>query len=143
VVSQALRGLSVSDTVTIGFLTPSVTALVGYLILGENFSFKECISGLVSLFGVILISRPPFIFGHGWGGHPPLPMEPDAYARVRPLAFPDEEDDSARIIGVTWALTGVFFSASAYLSIRYIGKRANAMHSISYFSMACTIVSGM
>jgi len=120
-----------------------VTALLAYLVMGEHFSLKESMSGLASLIGVVLISRPPFLFGHGWG-HAPLPIEPDAYMRVRPASTSPEDDEAAaRMLGVTWALSGVFFSASAYLSIRYIGKRANALHSISYFSMACTLVSGM
>lgn len=119
---------------TIGFLTPSVTALVAYLLMGESFSFKEAISGCISLVGVVLISRPPFIFGHGWGSMPPV--EPET-------APSGEPDDAERMAGVTWALMGVCFSAGAYLSIRHIGKRASALHSIGYFSMACTIASGV
>lgn len=34
-------------------------------------------------------------------------------------------------------------SDSLDLTIRYIGQRANALHSISYFSLACTIGSGL
>lgn len=143
---QALRGLSVSDAVTIGFLTPSVTALVGWLILGESFSIRECVSGVVSLCGVILISRPPFLFGHSHGADDTPSIEPEfaGPARVRlGSTVTGDAESAARMIGATWALIGVIFSATAYLSIRYIGQRASALHSISYFSMVCTIVSGL
>ncbi|KAL1408689.1 hypothetical protein Q8F55_005502 [Vanrija albida] len=138
---QALRALSVSDAVTIGFLTPSFTALFGFLLLGESFGLKEAISGFASLLGVILISRPPFIFGHGWGSQP---VDDTTRKGRLNIDLPNgEADDSSRLVAVTWALGGVLFSATAYLTIRYIGKRANALHSIGYFSMACTFTCGI
>lgn len=143
---QALRGLSVSDAVTIGFLTPSVTAFFGCLVLNESFSIREAVSGLVSLFGVVLISRPPFLFGHGAGSDDTPPIEPEMNgpARVRlGDTVTGDPDAAARVIGATWALVGVAFSATAYLSIRYIGQRASALHSISYFSLVCTIASAL
>lgn len=142
---QALRGLSVSDAVTIGFLTPSVTAFFGWLVLGESFSIREGVSGVVSLLGVVLISRPPFLFGHGGKDNGPV-IEPESAgpARVRlGGTVTGDADAAARMIGATWALVGVIFSATAYLSIRYIGQRASALHSISYFSMVCTIASAL
>lgn len=137
---QALRGLSVSDAVTIGFLAPSMVALLAFILLGESFSVKEMISGFISLFGVILISRPPFIFGHGWGGAPPIEHPEVAMTRVR-LQAAVEADDNERMLGVSWALAGVCFASGAYLTIRVIGKRASALHSISYFSLMCTFAS--
>lgn len=89
-----------------------MTALLAYLIMHEKFSLKEAASGCISLIGVVLITRPPFIFGHGWQSSP-LPVEPDAYARVRPSPVPVEDDDATRMIAALWALGGVLFSASA------------------------------
>jgi drug/metabolite transporter (DMT)-like permease len=141
---QALRGLSVSDAVTIGFLTPSVTAFFGWLVLGESFSIREAVSGVVSLFGVVLISRPPFLFGHHHDDAPAIEPEAAGPARVRlGSTVTGDPDSAARMIGTMWALVGVSFSATAYLSIRYIGTRASALHSISYFSMVCTIASAL
>ncbi|BEI82108.1 hypothetical protein CcaverHIS002_0212680 [Cutaneotrichosporon cavernicola] len=140
---QALRGLRVSDAVTIGFLTPSVTALFGWAVLGESFSFREAVSGLVSLFGVVLISRPPFLFAYNHDNAPSIEPEAAGPARVRLGAnVMGDEDSAARMIGATWAVVGVSFSATAYLTIRHIGTRASALHSISYFSMVCTIATG-
>lgn len=108
---QALRALSVSDAVTIGFLTPSFTALFGYLLLGESFGLKEAVSGFASLLGVILISRPPFIFGHGWDTKH---MNDNAGKGRLNIDLPtDDSESSSRLVAVTWALGGVFFSATA------------------------------
>lgn len=101
---QAFRYLSVSDTVTIQFLQPTVTGLLGWLLLKEPFTLREATAGLVSLCGVVLISRPPFIFGHGWGGHN-TPVE-----EAVPPPTPEEHD---RVLGATWALVGVLFSSGA------------------------------
>ncbi|GMK59102.1 hypothetical protein CspeluHIS016_0701170 [Cutaneotrichosporon spelunceum] len=136
---QALRGLRVSDAVTIGFLTPSVTAFFGWAVLREGFSVREAVSGLVSLCGIVLISRPPFLFGNGHDDPPSI--EPEARVRLGDKVGVDE-DGAARMIGATWAVVGVAFSATAYLTIRHIGTRASALHSISYFSMVCTIATG-
>lgn len=142
---QAFRYLSVSDTVTIQFLQPTVTGLLGYLLLKEPFTLREATAGIVSLCGVVLISRPPFIFGHGWGGHD-TPIEE--------AVPPNSGVEHDRVLGATWALIGVFFSSGACeyasmiwltqdLSIRKIGKRANALHSIGYFSLGCIIASSL
>lgn len=101
---QAFRYLSVSDTVTIQFLQPTVTGLLGWLLLKEPFTLREAAAGIVSLCGVVLISRPPFIFGHGWGGHD-TPIE-----EAVPPTTGVEHD---RVLGATWAIIGVFFSSGA------------------------------
>ncbi len=42
---QSLKYLSVSDATTLSFLTPTTTALLGYLFLREPFTRKECTAG--------------------------------------------------------------------------------------------------
>lgn len=101
---QAFRYLSVSDTVTIQFLQPTVTGLIGWLLLKEPFTLREATAGIVSLCGVVLISRPPFIFGHGWGGHE-TPIEE--------AVPPNTGVEHDRVLGATWAIVGVFFSSGA------------------------------
>lgn len=46
-----------------------------------------------------------------------------------------------RLIAVLVALLGVLGAASAYTTIRWIGKRAHPLISVGYFSSWCTIVS--
>ena len=42
---------------------PLATGLLGFLVLGEPFTLRETVGGIVSLSGVVLIARPAFIFG--------------------------------------------------------------------------------
>ncbi|KAK4687509.1 hypothetical protein P7C73_g2608, partial [Tremellales sp. Uapishka_1] len=123
---QALRGLSVSDSVAIQFLTPPAAAVSAYLVLKETTTRREMIAGACSLFGVLLVSRPPIIFGE--------------------KASEGEGDGitpEQRLVGVGFALLAVLGSAGAYTTIRYIGERAHVLHSIGYFSYMCTIVSAI
>lgn len=77
----SLQYLSLSDAVVLTFLTPTVTAIVGHFVLKEGFTRGQTVAGgkslakarlscrltslylVCSLFGVVLIARPEFIFG--------------------------------------------------------------------------------
>ncbi|WVQ82051.1 hypothetical protein IAT38_004179 [Cryptococcus sp. DSM 104549] len=145
---QALRGLTLSDSLTIQFLAPSVTALLGYLFLKENMSRREVLAGACCLLGVILVSRPPFLFG-GAGGAIIPPEDGAGGGRRLDLPLPPGEGDQEgvetpeRSVAVTWAFAAVFASAFAYTTIRWIGNKAHALHSIAYFSYMCTITCGL
>lgn len=77
-----------------------------------------------SLFGVVLIAKPVFLFGKhaGSGG-------------------PDAPTPHQRALAVTAALLSALGSAGAYTIIRYIGKRCKPLHSMSYFSAMCVVVT--
>ncbi|KAL7423447.1 hypothetical protein Q5752_001027 [Cryptotrichosporon argae] len=135
---QSLRGLSVSDGATIGFLGPTATALVGYAWLGEKMTAREAGAGLASLLGVVLVSRPAFLFGNHAESDVDVPPEEGVWAFEGA-----EENANLRAISVCWSFIGVLCGALAYTSIRYIGDRANALHSINYFAMMCCIGSGI
>ncbi|ADV22720.1 integral membrane protein [Cryptococcus gattii E566] len=146
---QSLKGLTLSDSVTIQFLAPSVTALLGFLFLHETLSQREILAGFFCLIGVVLVSRPPFIFGReGKGEDIPLPDEVAGGTRLNLPPAPGEmnqqgNDTAERAIAVTWAFVAVFFSSMAYTTIRWIGNKAHALHSINYFSYSCTITCGL
>ncbi|WVQ74786.1 hypothetical protein IAR50_004392 [Cryptococcus sp. DSM 104548] len=139
---QALRGLTLSDSLAIQFLAPSFTALLGFVFLHETLSRKEIIAGFLCFLGVLLVSRPRFLFGdaseekshRGGGGRLDLPPAPGG-----------EEDgvqEIARSAAVAWACVAIVGASLAYTTIRWIGKQAHALHSISYFSIMCTVASG-
>lgn len=116
---QSLKGLTLSDSVTIQFLAPSVTALLGFLFLHETLSQREILAGFFCLIGVVLVSRPPFIFGReGKGEDIPLPDEVAGGTRLNLPPAPGEvnqqgNDTAERAIAVTWAFVAVFFSSMA------------------------------
>lgn len=115
----SLGYLGLSDATVITFLSPVVATYACSVIpaLREPFSRAELGAGVVSLLGVVMIARP------GGGGG-----EPGVTPRQRAIA-----------VGV--ALFGVLGAASAYTTIRWIGKRAHPLVSVFYFSAWCTVVS--
>lgn len=91
----SLQFLSLSDATVLTFLSPLCTAAAGALFLSEKFTRKEALAGrtwttetqrlgllltpvlVLSLFGVVLIARPPFIFGSSSGDAPEVPSTSD------------------------------------------------------------------
>ncbi|KAJ8456284.1 hypothetical protein ONZ45_g18783 [Pleurotus djamor] len=119
----SLQYLSLSDAVVLTFLSPLTTAISGTLILGESFSRKQAFAGLCSLFGVVLIARPAFIFGSSAS------------------SVNSDVDPTQRLIAVGVALLGVVGATGAYTTLRAIGKRAHPLHSMTSFSAQCVIVA--
>ena len=82
-VYYSLSYLSLSDATVLTFLAPTSTTIVAAILLGEKLSWKQLVAGrtsrhsmrfafrtlicavvpVFSLFGVVLIARPEFIFG--------------------------------------------------------------------------------
>ncbi|KAF8531777.1 hypothetical protein JB92DRAFT_2848873 [Gautieria morchelliformis] len=126
--------LSLSDAVVLTFLSPTTTAIAGFLFLREALSRKEAIAGLFSLIGVVLIARPQALFG-------------TATAEGIPESISDAGEivisttSSQRLIAVGVAMLGVVGATGAYISLRAIGTRAHAMHSMTFFSAYSVIVS--
>jgi drug/metabolite transporter (DMT)-like permease len=102
---KSYTGLTVSDSTSIQFLTPTLTSILGFLILGEKCSIREVVAGLASLGGVVLISRPPIIFGGSDNGEG-LPPDESMPAVPNP-------NESTRMMGVFWALSSVCGSTAA------------------------------
>ncbi|CAE6442987.1 unnamed protein product [Rhizoctonia solani] len=125
----SLHYMSLSDATVLTFLAPTVTAAFGFLFLREAVSWKQAIAGLASLAGVVLIARPTSLFGGsdradtGAGAGGPVVTEAE------------------RMVAVGVAMLGVLGASGAYISIRVIGKRAHPMHTMSYFSLWCVLVS--
>lgn len=86
----------------------------------------EVISGFIALVGVIIISRPAFLFGmlHKQEHDPS-----------------DDVPEKMRIRAVMVALLGVCGASFAYVMIRKIGRRAHPLVSVSYFALWAFLVS--
>ncbi|PPR00561.1 hypothetical protein CVT24_005464 [Panaeolus cyanescens] len=120
----SLQYLTLSDATVLTFLAPITTGIAGALLLGETFTKRQALAGLISLAGVVLIARPAALFGSS--------DRPD----------PGEKGTSSeRMVAVGVALVGVLGATGAYTSIRAIGTRAHPMHSMTFFSLLCIIVS--
>jgi drug/metabolite transporter (DMT)-like permease len=121
--------LELSDATVITFLTPTMAAILAWFFLGEKLIPAELAGGFVALLGVLLIARPAFIIHWIQGNSHVHSGEPDdipEYLRMRAIFF---------------ALLGVFGAGMAFVSIRWIGKRAHPLISVSYFAAWCVLVS--
>ena len=87
----SLVHLPLAEASIIQYTNPVFTAILAALLLREHMGRWEVGSVLVSLFGVVLVARPGFLFGNA--------------SQLSPLA-----------VGI--ALTGALCSAGAYVSIR-------------------------
>jgi len=59
----AYRMMPIADASTIHFSSPVFVAVFGYFILKERLSIVQIVTGIVTMIGVGIISKPEFIFG--------------------------------------------------------------------------------
>ncbi|KAF8883035.1 hypothetical protein BD779DRAFT_1472720 [Infundibulicybe gibba] len=89
-------------------------AIAGSLLLNEKFSIREAFAGVFSLFGVILIARPAFLFG--------------------------SSTLAGDIDRVGWGSGGTG-ACLPDISIRAAGTRAHPLHCLISYSVQSTIIS--
>ncbi|PPQ88433.1 hypothetical protein CVT25_011537 [Psilocybe cyanescens] len=140
-VYYSLQYLSLSDATVLTFLAPMCTAIAGALLLGEKFTKREAFAGIVSLIGVVLIARPAAIFGEM--AHLPQGAGVDGSSGMPSAAPAEKGTPKERLVAVGVALLGVLGATGAYTSIRAIGKRAHPLHSMTFFSAWCVIISAI
>lgn len=144
----SLQYLPLADATVITFLAPGIACWACSYILKEPFTRMEQIAAYISLFGVVLIARPTSLFT----GHAPDTPPASGDADLAPVvngttpAGGSRFDLSSvtaeqRAKGVAVAMLGVMGAASAYTTLRWIGKRAHALISVNYFAVWCTLVS--
>ncbi|XP_068616263.1 solute carrier family 35 member G1-like, partial [Brachionichthys hirsutus] len=64
----AVQQMSLADAVVIMFSNPVFTSLLAWIFLKEKCTILDCVFTVSTLTGVVLIARPPFIFGqHAYG----------------------------------------------------------------------------
>jgi drug/metabolite transporter (DMT)-like permease len=121
--------LPLAESTVFRFLVPLVTAWACSVFLGQIFTRKELIAGLVALVGVVMIAHPSAIFG---------PVD-DTINVTGPET--DEVTPTQRLIAIVVSLCGVIGASGAYTTIRVIGDQAHALISVSYFAGLGTLGS--
>ncbi|KAF8258679.1 hypothetical protein EI94DRAFT_1753927 [Lactarius quietus] len=119
----ALQHLSLSDVTVLKFFVPFLTGLFGAMLLKEPYTIKEILAGLCSFVGVILVARPQFLFG------------------IPPSEQPMVDTPAERMRSVLAALVCVVAMSCAYTTIRAIGKRAHAIHSVTFHASQSILLS--
>ncbi len=54
--------LPLGDAISLILISPILVVFMGWIILGEKLGPKEICSAFIGFFGVLLISKPQFIF---------------------------------------------------------------------------------
>jgi drug/metabolite transporter (DMT)-like permease len=111
----AVTKLPLADVTVIHFTNPVFTAVLASLVLSETMRRKEVAGLILNIAGVILVTRPSFLFGR-WAG------DLDLFA-----------------VGV--ALVASVFSACAYTTIRKLRETEHYLVIIFYFSLISTLAS--
>ena len=143
---DSLQYLPLSDATVITFLAPIVACWACSFLLHESFGRKEQIAGIVSFLGVILIARPTSLLPHHSDVPPVASGSGDGIPSTNVtvpagLQGTNHVTPAQRLSAVGAALIGVLGAASAYTTIRWIGKRAHPLISVNYFAAWATIVS--
>ncbi|KAH6644957.1 hypothetical protein BKA67DRAFT_586555 [Truncatella angustata] len=138
----SLSFLNISDSTVISFIVPTLTAFICFVALKEPFTPQEALAGVIAFVGVLFIARPTFIFpapdDEANAGHLQISAAADAPAGLVPdVPVTPAQRSLAVVIGVVGSLG----AATAYSTIRVIGKRAHSLVSVNYFALVATIGS--
>ena len=144
---DSLIYLPLGEATVITFLAPILTCYACAVLLKEPFTRMEQIAGLVSLIGVVFIAQPASLFSSsssqvaGTPGEIVPPSVASNATAISGSATSGEVTPSQRLGAVAIALVGVCGAATAYTTIRWIGKRAHPLIAVNYFAAWCTLVS--
>ncbi len=108
-VYYALTRLPLADATVLQYMHPVFTAILAALFLGERAGYGLAAALGLSIGGVLLVTRPDAIFGVG--------------------------ETALATWPVIVALLGAFFSASAYVVVRYLGQGEHPHVIVFYFPL--------
>jgi drug/metabolite transporter (DMT)-like permease len=150
---DSLLYLTVADATVICFLAPLVSCLAYSFLLHEPVTSTEKLAGFVSFLGVIVIARPPFLFGAASSttyssstncGHAENGFQlANVDCSIDDDATAGQVTSEQRMSAIVVGLLGVCGAAVAYISIRWIGSRAHPLVSVNYLSVLSTLVSAI
>jgi len=116
--------LPLAEATVFRFLVPIVTAWACSVFLGQTFTKKELLAGLVALVGVVIIAQPTSIFGG-----------PEDGVNSSKAGTVDDVSPTQRFVAIIVSILGVFGASGAYTTIRVTGDRAHALLSVNYFAI--------
>lgn len=123
--------LPLAEATVFRFLVPIFTSWACSIFLGEIFSSRDLLAGLIALIGVTFIAHPSILFG---------PAANDGIQTPGPTDI-DVVSPAQRLLAITVSLLGVLGASGAYTMIRVIGTRAHALISVNYFAILGTFGS--
>ncbi|XP_003255287.1 solute carrier family 35 member G1 isoform X1 [Nomascus leucogenys] len=109
----AYQTMSLADATVITFSSPVFTSIFAWICLKEKYSPWDALFTVFTITGVILIVRPPFLFGSDTSGM--------------------EESYSGHLKGTFAAIGSAVFAASTLVILRKMGKSVDYFLSIWYY----------
>ncbi|XP_020792360.1 solute carrier family 35 member G1 [Boleophthalmus pectinirostris] len=111
----AVQQMPLADATVIMFSNPVFTSVLAWIFLKERCTIWDCVFTVFTLTGVILIARPPFIFGKHLSGI--------------------ESNYSNHIKGAIAAFAGAIGAACTIVILRKIGKSVHYYLSVWYYAV--------
>ncbi|XP_053197321.1 solute carrier family 35 member G1 [Scomber japonicus] len=111
----AVQQMPLADATVIMFSNPVFTSLLAWIFLKERCTIWDCVFTVFTLSGVILIARPPFLFGEHVGGI--------------------EGNYTNHIKGTIAAFAGALAAAFTFVVLRKMGKSVHYYLSVWYYAV--------
>ncbi|XP_061563928.1 solute carrier family 35 member G1 [Cololabis saira] len=111
----AVQQMPLADATVIMFSNPVFTSLLAWIFLKEKCTLWDCLFTAFTLTGVILIARPPFLFGEVVGGI--------------------EGDYTNHVKGTIAAFAGAVGAAFTFVILRKMGKSVHYYLSVWYYAV--------
>lgn len=111
----AVQQMPLADATVIMFSNPVFTSVLAWIFLKERCTIWDCVFTVFTLTGVILIARPPFIFGKHLSGI--------------------ESNYSNHMKGAMAAFAGAIGAACTIVILRKIGKSVHYCLSVWYYAV--------
>ena len=134
----SIQRLPLADAVAVMFLNPVITAVLAFYLLKEPLSWRGFAGCFGSLLGMVLVVRPPFLFGSQ--GHTGSSSTTGTQDQLQPPLH-EQEQEQQRLIGALFGLASAFLAAGAYLSIRIIGNKETPLTVAVWFHLAASLHS--
>uniref|UniRef100_UPI003AB0AAB2 solute carrier family 35 member G1 n=1 Tax=Centroberyx gerrardi TaxID=166262 RepID=UPI003AB0AAB2 len=120
----AVQQMPLADATVIMFSNPVFTSLLAWIFLKEKCTIWDCVFTVFTITGVILIARPPFLFGERLHGI--------------------EGNYNKHIKGTIAAFAGALGAACTFVVLRKMGKSVHYYLSVWYYAVIgfieCVIV---
>ncbi|KAM0294450.1 hypothetical protein ACHAPM_011259 [Fusarium culmorum] len=105
----------------------------------EPFTLNEALAGLIAFTGVLFVARPAFIFPQNDSFL--TGSSSDNESAAKGILSAVKATPHERTIAICCSIFGSIAAATAYSTIRVIGKRAHSLVSVNYFAVLATISS--
>lgn len=115
----SVQRLFLAEAIALLFCNPAITAVLAWVFLGERLSIVGALGCLVSLCGMVLVVRPPFLLSPEEAG----------------------EWDFERTKGVIAGAASALLAGLAYMTIRAIGKKEHSLSVAVWFHTSALVHS--